>query len=193
PGPLPINLDRTISCREEALALREKVKPAIELVNIARKENPSLEVVLKQSPKFHPDIGNFTLICGDAYLPDNSRVRELLIVIGNLRIGDKCRILGGAYSTGEIRVGSDCEIKFLASDSNIILGENTRVKEWVDAEGKIVILGGSFIRKVTSETIIEVIGSNCQIHEAYARLGFKTSDSKRVLRILRGGTLRGGE
>ncbi|HIE22888.1 MAG TPA: hypothetical protein EYP68_01495 [Candidatus Korarchaeota archaeon] len=179
PGPLHINLDRIISDRDDALILREKVTPAIEIGLIAKDiEDLSPETVLRQKPKYNPELGYFRLIYGDTKIPDNTVMKDLLIVIGNLTFGNGCKILGGAYATGEIRVGSNCLIKFLASDSNVILGRNTRIENWVDAKGKIVISKDCFIAKVTSESKVEAVEC-CEIKEVCARLGFEVWDASK--------------
>ena len=186
PGPLYINLDRCICDNEEALALREQAGPAVELGLISRNGGDLLpEISLGQKPKFHPDLGYFRLIYGDTRIPDRVELNELLIVIGDLTIGNGCRILGGAYSTGMIKVGHNCEIKFLASDSDVVLGSNNRVEKWVDAKGKIIISGGCSIKKVTSEGIIEV-AEGCEIGEASAKHGIEVIDSSRLIKLLGG-------
>ena len=184
PGPLFINLDRCICDNEEALALREKIRPAVELGLIARNGGgPLPDVSLGQKPKFHPDLGYFRLIYGDIHIPDNVEMRELLIVLGNLTIGRGCRIYGGAYSTGEIRVGPGCQIKFLVSDSDVTLAKNNRIEKWIDAKGRVLISEGCIIGKVTSESKIEA-AKGCEIGEVSAKLGFEVLDSSKLIKKL---------
>ncbi|RLG42776.1 MAG: hypothetical protein DRO05_00170 [Thermoproteota archaeon] len=181
PGPLYINLDRIVSDRKEALTFRELIEPAIEIGLLAKDvEDLSPETVLRQKPKFHPELGYFRLIYGDAEIPSNTVIEDLLIVIGNLRIGDRCKMLGGVYATGEVRVGSDCTINFIASDSNVFLGRNTSVERWVDAKGTIVITKDCRVRKATSEHQIEVVEC-CEMREACANMGLEVLDSSELV------------
>ncbi|RLG54073.1 MAG: hypothetical protein DRO00_02270 [Thermoproteota archaeon] len=186
PGPLFINLDRVVTDRNEALILRERVKPAIEVGIITKErdmEDLSPEKVLREKPKFHPELGYFRLVYGDTFIPDQTSIKDLLIVIGNLRLGNRCKILGGAYATGEIRVGSECVIRFLASDSDVYLGQNTLVDRWIDAKGKIVISRDCKIAKVTSDSIIEAVEC-CEVKEVCAVRGFEICDpSKKPLEL----------
>ncbi len=189
PGPLFIDLDRIVTDRNEALILRENVRPAIEVGIAARDiEDLSPERMLREKPKFHPELGHFRLIYGDTLIPDKTTIEDLLIVIGNLRFGSGCRIVGGAYATGDIRVGSDCVIGFLASDSDVYLGRNTVVERWVDAKGKIVISKDCRVTKVASDSIIEAVEC-CEIREVCAARGFEIcypSKSSKVLTELEG-------
>ncbi len=186
PGPLYINLDRCICDNEEALLLRERVEPAVELGFISRDGGGmSPETFLTQKPKFHSDLGYFRLIYGDTHIPDNFEMKELLIVIGDLSIGRNCKITGGAYSTGNIKVGQNCEISFLASDSDIFLDSNNKVNEWIDAKGKIVISKGCSVRKVTSEKTIEA-AEGCEIGEASAKHGIEVINSSKLIGMFEG-------
>ena len=183
PGPLYIDLDRVVSDRKEAIILRELVEPAVEIGLLAKNiEDLSPEVVLKQEPRFHPELGYFKLICGDTDIPSNSTINEFLIVIGNLKIGDECKILGGVYATGKVRVGSDCLIRFIVSESDVFLGRNTKVEDWVDARGTIVVSEDCFVNKITCESKIKAV-ELCEIKEACAERGLEIVNSSGISEV----------
>ncbi len=174
-GPLFIDLDRRIREDEEAAELREKIKPAVELSIIARDGGMPFDLKGKRI-RYHPDLGKFRLIYGNARLEPHQEVSELLIVLGDLKVGEGCKLHGGAYSTGRIILEKNCKASFLISDSDIFLGENCSVERWINAKGMAVLSRRCRVRKVTSGSTVKV-SEGCMLGEVASKLGLETVSS----------------
>lgn len=81
---------------------------------------------------------NVTAVIGDLDIPSGTNVNELLVVKGNLRIGDRCRMSRKLKALGDINVGSETVIEDnLVSGGNVVIGVDSVVHGSIKAAGKI--------------------------------------------------------
>lgn len=90
---------------------------------------------------------NVTAIIGDMEIPSGTSVNELLVVKGNLKVGNKCHVLRKLKALGNITLGSEVVVEAdMVAGRNIDIGANSIVRGSVKAKGKIHFHG-----KVTFE------------------------------------------
>lgn len=83
---------------------------------------------------------NVTAVVGDLEIPSGATVNDTLVVKGNLKIGDKCRLSRKAKALGDVTVGNDTVIDGdIVSGGNVVIGVNSVVGGRVRAAGRIKI------------------------------------------------------
>ncbi len=83
---------------------------------------------------------NVTAVVGDLELPSRTTVNETLVVKGELKIGDNCRLFRKVKVLGDVIVGIGTVIDGdVISGGNIVLGSGSKVGGCVRAAGQIKI------------------------------------------------------
>lgn len=95
---------------------------------------------------------NVTAVVGDLEIPSGVTVNDTLVVKGNLKIGDNCRLSRKAKVLGDIKVGTNTTIDGdLISGGNVIIGSNSEVGGSIKAAGKVKFGGSVMVGKATNK------------------------------------------
>lgn len=91
---------------------------------------------------------NVTAVVGDLEIPSGVTVSDTLVVKGNLKIGDRCRLLRRIKVLKDIIVGNNTVIDGdLISGGNITIGSNSEVGGSIKAAGKVKFGGKVMVGK----------------------------------------------
>jgi len=94
---------------------------------------------------------NVTAVVGDLEIPSGVTVNDTLVVKGNLKIGDNCRLSRRVKVLGDIWVGANTAIDGdLISGGNITIGPNSEVGGSIKAAGKVKFGGKVMVGKTTN-------------------------------------------
>jgi hypothetical protein len=86
---------------------------------------------------------NVTVVVGDLQIPSGTDVNELLVVKGNLKVGDNCRMSRKLKALGDIIVGSGVVIGAgMVAGGNVNVGSHCIIRGSIQSKGKISIPNG---------------------------------------------------
>jgi len=77
------------------------------------------------------------LFSANLTVPEDSRINYVLYVTDNFVSRERCIFEKEIYTGGKATVGDECEIRALAADARVSLGNKTNVIRWVDSEEDI--------------------------------------------------------
>ncbi len=169
PGPLFIDLLKTINEREEPMDLKETmyqlIRDAVQGKNrYWQTEMGSGEVNLRGR-------GNeeIKVSFGKLKIKKGLKIKKVLVVMGNLETEENVELKNPVYVLGETKIGLRNKVNSLTSTGKVTIGDETMVKGFIDSNEDIEIGENTVIKgKVTSEKKIR-IGRGTQLKQVYAK------------------------
>jgi predicted acyltransferase (DUF342 family) len=155
-GPLRIDMNRNIDERYFSQSFRKMVDIAI------RNPEHAADPLPVDEDRFGGTEGrlirarinrgeeNIIELDGDVTIAPNTKVNEVLVVRGALKTGKNCFFEKEVLVEGDADFGSDNNL-LCASAANMVVGENTDVEGWLDADGTIHLReGGRVMSRATA-------------------------------------------
>jgi len=109
----------------------------------------------------------YARIEGDVVLPDQSKVDDVLLARGSVRVGDHTSLLD-VYAVGRLDLGSDCLVRCIAAGGDVTLGERTTITRSIDVDGSLTIGRGCDLGASASATGTITVHSGSQFRRMYA-------------------------
>lgn len=144
-GPVYIDLDRDVDERYFAKAFKRYLNSGVSSsrarsIPLARDLGAWLKglpaKLLNASINRGPE--EILIIEGDLNVPPSTTLRPVLLVKGDLKTGDDCRLELEAEAVGDCNIGKSNNILCLTA-RNVLLGEGSVVEGWIDADEELVI------------------------------------------------------
>jgi hypothetical protein len=140
PGPLFIDLDRTIGKRSEESARRVSKSMASEPSAHSRKASKAAEL---SEPIHNPDVGETIRVRGDVRIPKGEIIPYNMIVEGNLTSQEDVTFQGGLHIKGRAIIGARNRLeKSIVCQKELFLLEDVIVYNCIDCEGPVFIKKG---------------------------------------------------
>ena len=114
-----------------------------------------------------------TSIVGDVEIPPGTTVDETLVVKGNFRSRECCRLLKGVKALKDIEIGMDTTVEgTLVSGGKVTVGSNCVVKGSIESEGDVEIGDNVIVRQnLSSKSSVKVSKLAQVFHAIHAAKG----------------------
>ncbi|MEJ2240568.1 MAG: hypothetical protein P8Y18_00265, partial [Candidatus Bathyarchaeota archaeon] len=109
-------------------------QPSVSKKSEERSEKDNLEFSAEATGDIFYVGDNVTAIVGDLEIPSGITVHDTLVVKGNLKIGNKCKMLATIKALGNIIIGANTIVK-----GNVISNQNVSVGPGVQIYGEVII------------------------------------------------------
>jgi predicted acyltransferase (DUF342 family) len=108
-----------------------------------------------------------TSIVGDVEIPPGTTVDETLVVKGNFRSHECCRLLSSVKALKDIEIGDDTTVEgTLISGGRVVVHQNCVVKGSIESEGDIEIGENVIVRENLSSKSSVVLSKSAQVLRA---------------------------
>ena len=108
--------------------------------------------------------GDVIRITGNVSIPDETEIRNHLMVQGNLKIGKKTHIYGSIKAFGDIEIDESSIVEgHVLSEGEVTVGRNCVVKGIVDSLKDIILKENAVVEAVSTEKSVKV-GPNAKIN-----------------------------
>ncbi len=183
PGPLFIDLDRTIDERSEALTLRSSVKAILENKSEPFKEETKLKwltpsKVLTKASEVDGKIKKILSVDDDLSIPEGAKIDSVLVVNGNLKTGNNCTLDEDVYVVEGAIIGAGNRLQAITTQGDLTIGGGTTVKRFVDADGELKIGDGSSILGSATSAMMITAGRNCTLKKIYSPAGYRLGKAR---------------
>jgi cytoskeletal protein CcmA (bactofilin family) len=121
--PIEIDQEATVNPREPGLAFRRGLASLVEVADTDLPVRAPIDRAGGQTYEVHRELR----------LGPGARIPALLIALGAAEVGDAAT-LGDLYVRGEARLGAAIRLRALAVDGDVVLGQDSRVENWIDTE-----------------------------------------------------------
>jgi predicted acyltransferase (DUF342 family) len=181
PGPLFINLDRKIKENKEALTLRGDLENNLEEKGwylVDKDSKPDWLLPYKVLEKIavlnqREEMQQIWYVKSKLSVPEGIEFDKVLIVNEDFETGKGCSFFEDVYVKGNSKIGERNQLTSITVHGNLIIGEGTQAKKFVDSDGSLIIGNESVISgSITSNSMITV-GTNCTLKKIYSPMGFK--------------------
>ena len=108
------------------------------------------------------------LVGRDLELPAGTEVNDVVAVVGNLRLGDRCVLRGPVFAGGEMETGKNCRLMPVAAGTRLLLGARTVVSGWADAAGQVLLRAGVQVNGPVAGARVEV-APGASAHAVFSR------------------------
>jgi cytoskeletal protein CcmA (bactofilin family) len=108
----------------------------------------------------------FASLVSDEQLPDNMSVSDVVLAQGSFHAGAHASLLD-VFASRIAEIGADSQVRCLAADDNVKLGERTLVTRWVDVEGDLHAGPGCDLGSSASATGTLIVGAGSHFRRLF--------------------------
>lgn len=103
-------------------------------------------------------------VVGDVSIPDETEIKEHIVVQGSLKIGKRCHLHGSVKTSKEVEVGAESIVEeHILSEGKVTIGSKAVVKGIIDSKGDIILKEDAVVEAVSTEKSVEVgVGAKIQ-------------------------------
>jgi len=176
PGPLHIDLSRTVEPRSEALHFRmssESLGKSQEWTPVPPANMPQWTGgALTYQRELKGDGGSFKVlrIDQDLTIPAGTTIESAIIVQGNLVSEQDCSFREWVYVKGQCQIGRSNKLTSVASGSDMIIGEESEIFGFADSDGNVRIGEGCIVRGLVGSGGKITLEGSCEVKKLNGRV-----------------------
>jgi len=176
PGPLHIDLSKTVEPRSEAIHFRMSSESLAK--NQGWTPAPSANMPqwisggVTYQREFKGDKGSFNVlrIDQDLTIPAGTSIESAIIVQGNLVSEHDCSFMERVYVRGQCQIGRSNRLNSIASGSDMTIGEESEIFGFADSDGDVRIGKGCIVRGLVGSGGKITLEGSCEVKKLNGRV-----------------------